>query len=101
MPIAIARCGNIYGGGDLNWSRIIPGTILSLLNNRRPIIRSDGKYVRDYIYVKDIVDAYMNLAESITKRNIYREAFNFSNESRMAVIEIVNAIRLIMHSEVK
>ena len=101
MPIVIARCGNIYGGGDLNWSRIIPGTILSLLNNRRPIIRSDGKYVRDYIYVKDIVDAYMNLAESITKRNIYREAFNFSNESRMAVIEIVNAIRLIMHREIK
>ena len=96
MPIVIARCGNIYGGGDLNWSRIIPGTILSLLNNKRPIIRSDGKYIRDYIYVKDIVDAYINLAESITKKNISGEAFNFSNESRMTVIEIVNTIRLIM-----
>lgn len=99
MPIAIARCGNIYGGGDLNWSRIIPGTILSLLNNKRPIIRSDGKYIRDYIYIKDIVDAYINLAESITEKNIYGEAFNFSTESRMAVIEIVNKIRSIMNRE--
>jgi len=99
LPIAIARCGNIYGGGDLNWSRIIPGTILSLLNNKRPVIRSNGKYIRDYIYIKDIVDAYINLAESITKKNIYGEAFNFSTESRMAVIEIVNKIRSIMDKE--
>jgi CDP-glucose 4,6-dehydratase len=99
MPIAIARCGNIYGGGDLNWSRIIPGTILSLLNNKRPVIRSNGKYIRDYIYIKDIVDAYINLAESITKKNISGEAFNFSTESRMTVIEIVNKIRLIMGKE--
>ena len=99
LPIAIARCGNIYGGGDLNWSRIIPGTILSLLNNKRPVIRSDGKYIRDYIYIKDIVDAYINLAESIMKKNIYGEAFNFSNESRMTVIEIVNKIRSIMGKE--
>ena len=99
LPIAIARCGNIYGGGDLNWSRIIPGTILSLLNNKRPVIRSNGKYIRDYIYVKDIVDAYISLAESITKKNISGEAFNFSNESRMTVIEIVNKIRSIMGKE--
>ncbi len=99
MPIAIARCGNVYGGGDLNWSRIIPGAILSLLNNKRPVIRSNGKYIRDYIYIKDIVDAYINLAESITKKNIYGEAFNFSTESRMAVIEIVNKIRSIMNRE--
>ena len=99
LPIAIARCGNIYGGGDLNWSRIIPGTILSLLNNKRPVIRSNGKYIRDYIYIKDIVDAYINLAESITKKNIYGEAFNFSTESRMSVIEIVNKIRSIMNRE--
>jgi len=99
MPIAIARCGNIYGGGDLNWSRIIPGTILSLLNNKRPFIRSNGKYIRDYIYIKDIVDAYINSAESITIKNIYGEAFNFSTESRMTVIEIVNKIRSIMSRE--
>lgn len=99
MPIVIARCGNIYGGGDLNWSRIVPGTIRSLLNNQRPVIRSDGKYIRDYIYIKDVVDAYLNVAESITKKNISGEAFNFSTESRMRVIEIVNEIRSIMEKE--
>jgi len=99
MPIAITRCGNIYGGGDLNWSRIVPGTIRSLLNNQIPIIRSNGKYIRDYIYVKDVVDAYINLAESITKKNISGEAFNFSTESRITVIEIVNKIRTIMDKE--
>ncbi|MEA3254466.1 MAG: GDP-mannose 4,6-dehydratase [Candidatus Altiarchaeota archaeon] len=99
MPIAIARCGNIYGSGDLNWSRIVPGTIRSLLNNQRPIIRSDGKYVRDYIYLKDVVSAYLNLAESITEKNISGEAFNFSTESRVTVIDIVNRIRSVMGKE--
>jgi CDP-glucose 4,6-dehydratase len=99
MPIVIVRCGNIYGGGDLNWSRIVPGTIRSLLNNQRPIIRSNGEYIRDYIYIKDVVDAYLNVAESITKKNISGEAFNFSTESRMTVIEIVNEIRSIMDKE--
>jgi len=99
MPVVIARCGNIYGGGDLNWSRIVPGTIHSLLNNQRPIIRSNGKYLRDYIYIKDIVDAYINLAELITKKNISGEVFNFSTESRITVIEIVNEIRTIMDKE--
>jgi CDP-glucose 4,6-dehydratase len=99
MPISIVRCGNIYGGGDLNWSRIVSGTIRSLLNNQRPVIRSDGKYIRDYIYIKDVVDAYLNVAESITKKNIFGEAFNFSTESRMTVIEIVNKIRTIMGKE--
>ena len=99
MPVVIARCGNIYGGGDLNWSRIVPGTIHSLLNNQRPIIRSNGKYFRDYIYIKDIVDAYVNLSESITKKNISGEAFNFSTESQITVIEIVNEIRTIMDKE--
>lgn len=99
MSMAIARCGNIYGGADLNWSRIVPGTIRSLLNNQRPIIRSNGEYIRDYIYIKDVVDAYLNLAESITKKNISGEAFNFSTESRITVIEIMNEIRAIMGKE--
>ena len=99
MPVVIARCGNIYGGGDLNWSRIVPGTIRSLLNNQGPIIRSNGGYFRDYIYIKDVVDAYINLSESITKKNISGEAFNFSTESRITVIEIVNEIRTIMGKE--
>ena len=99
MPTAIARCGNIYGGGDLNWSRIVPGTIRSLLNNQRPIMRSNGKYIRDYIYIKDIVDAFLILAESITEQNISGDAFNFSTESKITVIEIVNEIRSLMGKE--
>jgi CDP-glucose 4,6-dehydratase len=90
LPVAIARCGNIYGGGDLNWSRIVPGTIRSLFNNQNPVIRSNGKYVRDYIYVKDIVDAYLVLAQSITTKKISGQAFNFSTESWVTVHEIVN-----------
>jgi CDP-glucose 4,6-dehydratase len=96
LPVAIARCGNIYGGGDLNWSRIVPGTIRSLLNNQRPVIRSDGKYIREYIYINDVIEAYLQLAESANKKGVSGEAFNFSTESRMTVIEIMNAIREIM-----
>jgi CDP-glucose 4,6-dehydratase len=96
LPLAIARCGNIYGGGDLNWSRIVPGTIRSLLNNQRPVIRSNGKMVREYIYIKDVTDAYLRLAESADKKGVSGEAFNFSTESRMTVLEILNAVRDVM-----
>jgi CDP-glucose 4,6-dehydratase len=96
LPLAIARCGNIYGGGDLNWSRIVPGTIRSLLNNQRPVIRSNGKFIREYIYINDVIEAYLKLAESANKKGISGEAFNFSTESRMSVIEIMNVIREIM-----
>lgn len=70
LPIAVARCGNIYGGGDLNWSRIVPGTIKSLLASNTPTIRSNGKYLRDYIHVEDIVDAYMHTAEFVEKLSL-------------------------------
>lgn len=99
LPVAIARCGNVYGGGDLNWSRIVPGTIRSLLRGERPIIRSDGTYVRDYIYVKDVVLAYMRLAECIGDERVQGEAFNFSSERPMTVLEIVSAIQKIMQCE--
>lgn len=92
LPVVIARCGNVYGGGDLNWSRIVPGTIRSLLKGQQPIIRSDGKFIRDYIYVKDIVEAYLFLAEKNANRQISGEAFNFSNETPLTVIQIVNEI---------
>ncbi len=92
MPIAITRCGNIYGGGDLNFNRIIPGTIKSLIFNQRPIIRSDGKYIRDYIFVKDIVDAYLLLAEKLKTKNVRGEAFNFGTEKPISVIELVKII---------
>lgn len=96
LPVTIARCGNIYGGGDLNWSRIVPGTIRSLLRGERPLLRSDGGAVRDYIYVKDVIQAYIALAEASDRTEIVGEAFNFSPQSRSTVHEIVDAIGRVM-----
>lgn len=99
LPIGIARCGNIYGGGDLNWSRVVPGTIRSILKGDRPIIRSDGKYVRDYIYVKDVVQAYMRLAERLEDGAVQGQGFNFSVGKPLTVLEIVGVIQRLMHAE--
>jgi len=96
LPVAIARCGNVYGGGDLNWSRIVPGTIRSFHAGERPVLRSDGTFVRDYIYVKDIARAYMRLAECLGERRVQGEAFNFSTEKPMTVLEMVSRIRALM-----
>jgi CDP-glucose 4,6-dehydratase len=102
LPVAITRCGNFYGGGDLNWNRIIPGTIRSVLRGQRPVIRSDGKYVRDYFYVEDGAAAYMLLAEQLSRRPELRgEAFNFSNEVQLTVSEIAARILLLMKSELQ
>lgn len=96
LPITVARCGNIYGGGDLNWSRIVPGIIRSVFRGQRPILRSDGKSVRDYVYVLDIVDAYLRLAEKTSEEGIRGEAFNFSPEIQVAVLEITRKILALM-----
>ena len=92
MNVTIARCGNIYGAGDLNWSRIVPGTIRSLIDGQRPLLRSDGKMIRDYIYVRDVVSAYILLAERCAENGVRGEAFNFSPESRYTVLDIVQRI---------
>jgi CDP-glucose 4,6-dehydratase len=93
LPVAITRCGNFYGGGDLNWNRIVPGTIRAVLRGQRPIIRSDGSYVRDYFYVEDGAAAYMLLAERLAEdRSLRGEAFNFSNELQITALELVNEI---------
>jgi len=92
LPVVIARCGNIYGGGDLNWDRIVPGTIRSLLRGERPVIRSDGTLVRDYVYVKEVVDAYLLLAEQVHRPEVKGEAFNFSAEKALSVLQLVEAI---------
>jgi CDP-glucose 4,6-dehydratase len=93
LPAAITRCGNFYGGGDLNWNRIVPGTIRSVLRGERPIIRSDGEFVRDYFYVEDGAAAYMTLAEGLTNRPELRgEAFNFSYELQISVLDLVRQI---------
>ena len=100
LPVAITRCGNFYGGGDLNWNRIIPGTIRSILRNQRPIIRSDGKFIRDYFYVEDGAAAYLLPAEQLAARPDLRgRAYNFSNEIQITVHDIVNKILLSMGSD--
>ena len=92
VPAVIARCGNIYGGGDLNWSRIVPGTIRSLLRGEQPVIRSDGTFLRDYLYVDDVVDAYLLLATALESNGIIGRAFNFSDESPLSVMAIYEAV---------
>jgi CDP-glucose 4,6-dehydratase len=92
LNIAVARCGNIYGGGDLNWSRIVPGTIRSVLEGRAPVLRSDGSFIRDYVYVEDVVDAYMALAEHAGRPGVRGEAFNFSPQRPLTVLEITRAV---------
>ena len=101
LPVAIARCANIYGGADLNWSRIVPGTIRSILRGERPIIRSDGTYVRDYLYVRDAVSAYLCLAEAVERPELRGEAFNFSTEQPVTVREIVECIASAMQSDLE
>ncbi len=97
VPVTIARCGNIYGGGDLHWSRLIPGTIRSYLSNKAPIIRSDGKFTRDYIYVEDVAEAYLTLGENLHRQEVRGEAFNFAPNSPYSVLEVVEALRLLMN----
>lgn len=97
--IAVARCGNVYGGGDFNWNRIVPGTIRSLYFKQRPIIRSDGAYLRDYIYVKDVVHAYLSLSEALQNNQSAGEAYNFSYGEPMQVVEIVQRIQKQMKCE--
>ena len=102
LPVAITRCGNFFGGGDLNWNRIVPGTIRSVLRKTRPIIRSDGLFVRDYFYVEDAAAAYMHLAEKLAEYGELRgRAFNFSNEQPRTVLEIAEFILNLMGSDLK
>lgn len=102
LPVAITRCGNFFGGGDLNWNRIVPGTIRSVLRGQSPVVRSDGHYVRDYFYVEDGAAAYMALAEQLATRPELRgQAFNFSTETQLSVLELVNAILRQMQSSLR
>jgi CDP-glucose 4,6-dehydratase len=102
LPVVITRCGNFYGGGDLNWNRVVPGTIRSIIRGQRPIIRSDGKYVRDYFYIEDGAAAYILLAEKLAQdTGISGQAFNFSNETPISVLELVERILLLMETKLK
>ena len=102
LPVAITRCGNFYGGGDLNWNRIVPGTIRSVLRGQPPVIRSDGNFVRDYFYVEDGAAAYMLLAEQLAAHPELRgEAFNFSYGNQLTVLELARRILARMGSDLK
>ncbi|RUR92373.1 GDP-mannose 4,6-dehydratase [Bacillus velezensis] len=101
LPVCITRCGNLYGGGDLNFNRIIPQTIQLVLNGEAPEIRSDGTFIRDYFYIEDAVEAYLLLAEKMEELNLAGEAFNFSNEIQLTVLELVEKILKAMDSDLK
>jgi CDP-glucose 4,6-dehydratase len=102
LPVAITRCGNFYGPGDLNWNRIVPGTIRSILRGERPVIRSDGLHIRDYFHVDDGAAAYLLLAEKLATNSALRgEAFNFSNEIQVTVLELVRRILTLMGSHLE
>jgi CDP-glucose 4,6-dehydratase len=92
VPIAITRCGNLFGGGDLNFNRLIPGTIRSALQDESPIIRSDGRFIRDYFYVRDAVEAYLQLAERLPDDRFLGQAFNFGTETPVSVLDLVQTI---------
>lgn len=97
LPVCVTRCGNLFGGGDLNWSRLIPGTIFSCIKAENPVIRSDGTLVRDYVYVEDAAQALFMLAEKMPEdKNIHGLAFNISNDSPKSVLEVVRLIIDIM-----
>lgn len=92
LPLSVTRCGNIYGPGDYNFSRIIPDAMRCINNDKTLLIRSDGKFVRDYVYVEDIVNGYLLLAEKVKKLNLGGEAFNFSDENPLTVIAVLNKL---------
>ncbi len=92
LPVAVTRCGNLFGPGDLNWNRVIPGTIRSALRNEPPVIRSDGTFVRDYLYVGDAAHAYMLTAEKLASGGVAGEAFNFSYEIELTVLDVVQRV---------
>jgi CDP-glucose 4,6-dehydratase len=102
LPVCVTRCGNFYGGGDLNWNRIVPGTIRAALRGQRPVIRSDGTFIRDYFYVKDGAAAYLHLAECMARQpEVVGQAFNFSNEIQVTVLQLVSQILRLMHSSLE
>lgn len=92
-PVVVTRCGNFFGGGDLNWNRLVPGSIRSLLAGEAPVVRSDGTFVRDYIYVEDGAEAYIRAAEALSSnRDMAGRAYNFSLERPVTVLQMVELI---------
>jgi CDP-glucose 4,6-dehydratase len=102
VPVVVTRCGNFFGPGDMNWERLVPGTIRLLLKGQRPVIRSDGTMTRDYLYVIDGVLAYLQLAEAISGDSTLKgEAFNFSSESPLSVLKLVEMLQAAVGTELE
>ena len=102
LPVVVTRCGNMYGGGDLSWSRIVPGTVRSALAGERPVIRSDGSLIRDYLYVEDAAEGVLVLARAVADRPALRgEAFNFAAGARLSVLDIVGHILRAMNADLE
>lgn len=101
LPVCVTRCGNFFGGGDFHFNRIIPGTIRSIVNGQQPVIRSNGQFIRDYIYVKDVVDAYLTLMQQMDSKEIVGQSFNFSTDKPYTVIELVELICSVMNVDCK
>lgn len=99
VPVVTTRFGNIYGEGDLNYSRIIPGIMKSIIEGEILDIRSDGKYIRDYLYVKDVVAGYLLLANNIDK--VQGEAFNFGSNETLSVLEVIKIIKRTLKKKIK
>lgn len=97
LPVCVTRCGNLFGGGDLNFNRLVPGVIRDVLRGRAPLIRSDGRFVRDYVYVEDAADAYMTVAEALARRReLAGRAYNFSLQQPLTVLEMVERVTTAM-----
>ncbi len=102
LNLAFTRLPNVYGGGDLNWSRIIPGTIRSILQHKQPVINSNGTYIRDYLYVEEAIAAHLALAEQLADNPDLRgQAFNISSETYMTVLQVVDHLLNIMGSSLQ
>jgi CDP-glucose 4,6-dehydratase len=102
MRVAMARLPNIYGGGDLNWTRIVPGTIRSILRGEQPVINSNGRFIRDYLFVEDAVTALLQMAENLAEKpEISGESFNISSESYLSVLELVERILKLSGSDLQ
>jgi len=99
VPVCITRPGNVFGEGDINFSRLIPGVIRSIFFNQRPIIRSDGKFLRDYIYIEDVINAHLVLAQTMGKKKFYGQAFNFGTGKPRSVLEVAEKIASLMKKE--
>ncbi|MBM3192071.1 MAG: NAD-dependent epimerase/dehydratase family protein [Chlamydiae bacterium] len=99
LPIAITRCGNVYGGADFNWDRLVPGVLRNLYQDSRPLLRSNGLYLRDYIYVEDVVDGYLKIGELLEEKSLQGEAFNLSTGSPITVLDMVSKLQKLTHKE--